>query len=153
MPKYSALRLRNERIAVCTSYFGRIAFVCAYADFVKGTVIFRLTVVCTADDRTFNAFVFTTCVHFIYPPCSGTLLLYADSRKIKRGKICKKTACFFKRAVNCFIIRGREVQNVLSYTFRIFQHKCLRTCLRDIRFRRIQRTWKPLLQGLYTYQG
>ena len=41
---------------------------CAYRNSVEGTVVFCLTVVCTADDRTFNALVFAICVHISYPP-------------------------------------------------------------------------------------
>ena len=36
---------------------------CADVDLVEGTVVFRLTMVCTAYDRTFNALIFTIFVH------------------------------------------------------------------------------------------
>ena len=88
----SALGFEYKRIAVGASYIGRIAFVCAYGDLVKCTVVFRLAVVCTANDSTFNTFVFTICVHKIYPPHVVRYYCVPSKKKIVMEKYVKKEA-------------------------------------------------------------
>lgn len=84
MPCSSVLNGRDEGIAVCTSYIGRITFSCAHLDLVKCTVVFRLTVICTAYNGAFDTSVFAVVFHNL------VILLGFDLYAIIVSSFCEK---------------------------------------------------------------